>query len=124
MLSGATELDIRFYIASYTSSAQFVLGQGDGTSGSSLSFTVSMSGNYISLRASDGTSAILAASSLPFDSWIDSTGNITNSTQFRIGRFSGAGGNYGDFELFAVYIYRKALTAAEIAAGVQYWNAA
>lgn len=55
---------------------------------------------------------------------IDSTGNITNSTQFRIGRFSGAGGNYGDFELFAVYIFRKALTAAEIAAGVRYWNAA
>lgn len=52
----------------------------------------------------------------------DSTGDITNSTQFRIGRFSGAGGNYGDFELFAVYVFRKALTDAEIAAGVQYWN--
>ena len=83
VLSGATELDIRFYIASYTSSAQFVLGQGDGTSGSSLSFNVSMSGNIISLRASDGTSAVLASSSLPFDSWIDSTGALAVKITWR-----------------------------------------
>lgn len=51
-------------------------------------------------------------------------GNLTGTNVLRIGNNAVGGTAYLDAEIFAVYIYRKALTAAEIAAGVQYWNAA
>lgn len=49
--------------------------------------------------------------------------DLRNSGVMRIGS-TPFNAYYADMELFAVYIFRKALTAAEIAAGVQYWNAA
>lgn len=43
------------------------------------------------------------------------TATLANSEVMRIGRLSGAGTEYADMELFAVAIWRRALSAAEIA---------
>ena len=50
------------------------------------------------------------------------TNTLANSSSLRVGAWATSG--YYDGEIFAVYIFRKALTAAEIAAGVQYYGAA
>jgi len=51
-------------------------------------------------------------------------GDVSSATPMRIGT-SGAGvGNYSDFELYAVYIWREALTAGELAAIAADWGAA
>lgn len=57
---------------------------------------------------------------------VDPTGALTlaNAEAVRIGRLSGAGANYNDFELYAVYVWREALSASELAAIAADWGAA
>jgi hypothetical protein len=50
-------------------------------------------------------------------------GNMSNALPFRIGRISGAGGNYADMELIAAAVYRRALTATEISRITAYYQA-
>ena len=50
------------------------------------------------------------------------TATFANSVPLRIGRFSGASTSYLDAEVFAVAVWRRALTAAEVAQVVQYYN--
>lgn len=52
------------------------------------------------------------------------TNTFENASPLSIGRIDAAAGLYADFELYAAAIYRKALTNAEIASIVRYWNAA
>jgi hypothetical protein len=49
------------------------------------------------------------------------TGSLANADALRIGRLSGAGTSYSDFELVAVAVFRRALTAAEISAVSTYY---
>jgi len=51
------------------------------------------------------------------------TATLANSEALRIGRLSGVGGNYGDFELLAVAVFRRALSADEIASIANYYGA-
>jgi hypothetical protein len=52
------------------------------------------------------------------------TGSLANSEQLRIGRLSGAGTEYADMEFFGAAVFRRALSAAEIEAIVDYFEAA
>ena len=47
-----------------------------------------------------------------------------NTFNMFIGRLGTSASSYADIELYALYVYSRKLTDAEIAAGVQYWNAA
>jgi hypothetical protein len=51
-----------------------------------------------------------------------STGAISNSEVFRIGRLSGAGTEYIDMELISVAVFRRALSPAEISALITYYQ--
>lgn len=51
-----------------------------------------------------------------------STGTLANSEVFRVGRLSGSGTSYFDGEVVAVAVWRRALTADEIALVTQYYN--
>ena len=85
------------------------------------------------LKSTDGTLTVAAASidlsnvynkvGVNYSTTARTPSDARNSLIMSIGTNSG-GIAYFDGEIYAVYIYRKALTAAEIAAGVQYWNAA
>lgn len=50
------------------------------------------------------------------------TGSLANSNTLRIGRLSGAGANYNDFEFTAVAVFRSALTSDEIAQITRYYQ--
>jgi hypothetical protein len=52
-----------------------------------------------------------------------SVGSLANSEVMRIGRLSGAGTEYADMELLAVAVFRRALTAAELATIATYYGA-
>ena len=52
------------------------------------------------------------------------TGSLANSEAFRIGRLSGIGTTYIDAEVYAVLLFRRALTVAEIGQLVTYYGAA
>jgi hypothetical protein len=51
------------------------------------------------------------------------TGSLANNEVMRIGRLSGGGTDYADMELLAVAVFRRALTAAEIATIATYYGA-
>lgn len=51
------------------------------------------------------------------------TASLANSEVVRIGRLSGAGTEYLDAELFAVAVFRRALSASEIASITSYYQA-
>jgi hypothetical protein len=53
---------------------------------------------------------------------ITSVGSVANSLEMRISGTSGGAGNQ-DFELLAVAVFRRALTAAEISAITSYYQA-
>ncbi len=53
---------------------------------------------------------------------ITATGTYANSEVMRIGRLSGAGTNYADMELLAAMVFRRALSAAELAAIATYYG--
>ena len=48
--------------------------------------------------------------------------NLSNSTALRVGRLGDSGSSFADMELFAVAVWRRALTAAEIARVVEYYE--
>jgi hypothetical protein len=54
---------------------------------------------------------------------IASVGNVSNSGALRVGRNSITATAYQDFELVAVAVFRRALTAAEISAITAYYQA-
>ena len=51
-------------------------------------------------------------------------GTLVNTSVMRIGADGGAGGQYQDFELLAVAVFRRALSATEIAAINTYYGTA
>jgi hypothetical protein len=51
------------------------------------------------------------------------TATLSNSVPVRIGRWSNVTSNYSNFELVAVAVFRRALTAAEISAITAYYQA-
>jgi hypothetical protein len=51
------------------------------------------------------------------------TGSLSNAEVFRVARLSGAGTEYADMELVAVSVFRRALTATEIAQITAYYQA-
>lgn len=54
---------------------------------------------------------------------ISAVGSVANTVPMRIGRDADAGTSYQDFELYAVYVWREALTASELAAIAADWGA-
>ena len=52
------------------------------------------------------------------------TGSLANSEELRIGRLSGAGTEYADFEFYGAVVFRRVLSAAEIDAIADYYGAA
>jgi hypothetical protein len=53
---------------------------------------------------------------------ITATGTYANSEVMRIGRLSGAGTSYADVELLAAMVFRRALSATELAAIATYYG--
>jgi hypothetical protein len=49
------------------------------------------------------------------------TGSLANSEVLRVGRLSGAGTTYGEFEFVAAAVFRRALTASEITTITNYY---
>ena len=80
----------------------------------SWSFTVN--------RATQLMTVFLNGAAAPSPASTSSVGSLVNSEVLRIGRRAGAGTNYQDFELLAVAVFRRALTAGEITTITNYYS--
>ena len=73
---------------------------------------------YMRLNRSSATFEAGVNNTTPASTSAASVGTLANSSVMRVGRFSGVSSNYNDMELVAVAVWRRALTANEIATAV------
>lgn len=113
---GAAGSDVGYNIrSSGASPANTLFLVSDGTSESNASATGIPASGIATLFCGIRGNGMRAGSPDSLTSGSDvTTGTLSNSDVLRIGRYSGAGTAYGDFEFIAAAIFRFALTADEL----------
>lgn len=113
--------------AGSSTAAQGQLQAGDGTNGatavsdSRTAGVLSVVAGVRNVSADTITTYLNGTAGTPVTD--TTTATLANSSTVRIGRLSGAGTEYSDFELLAVAVFRRALSASEISSITSYYQA-
>lgn len=117
-----------YYLGSGASTAAQLQAQiGDGTAGVTATETTSRTAGLLTTAAfvRNVTTDTLTTYRRDFAGTAvndTTTTTLANSEAFRIGRLSGAGTEYTDMEIYAVLLWKRALSTGEIAALLNYYT--